>query len=324
MHQIMIIGAGQLGSRHLQALANVRLPFSITVVDPSEESLRVAKERYESISQTGTQHAIRFSQTIEPQPEGVDIAIIPTNSDVRRSVVEKLLSTSRVRYLVLEKLLFGKREDYDAIQSLLDKHHVTAWVNCSMRTMPFYADLKSRLNSSTIQYDVFASQMGLATISIHFIDHIAYLTGGKIYTVDTSHLDPISIPSKRRGFLEFNGTLQVTFENGSIGTFTCYEDGDAPMQVNISNKMFRCISREWEKKAWVAESKTGWIWKEEEADIPYQSSMTATVVEDILQTETCALVPYTESAALHIPLLEALQDFLRSHSSETFDHYPFT
>ena len=53
MNNICIIGAGQLGSRHLQALKMVLQPLLITVVDPSSESLKMAEERYQAAAGSG-------------------------------------------------------------------------------------------------------------------------------------------------------------------------------------------------------------------------------------------------------------------------------
>ena len=44
MKRIFIIGAGQLGSRHLQALKSSSNSLNIFIVDPSLESLNIAKE----------------------------------------------------------------------------------------------------------------------------------------------------------------------------------------------------------------------------------------------------------------------------------------
>ena len=38
-HRILVLGAGQLGSRHLQGLARSRLDLRIDVVDPSPDAL---------------------------------------------------------------------------------------------------------------------------------------------------------------------------------------------------------------------------------------------------------------------------------------------
>ena len=41
----LLVGCGQLGSRHLQALASLALISNIEVLDPSAESLELGKQR---------------------------------------------------------------------------------------------------------------------------------------------------------------------------------------------------------------------------------------------------------------------------------------
>lgn len=53
MYKVAIIGAGQLGSRHLQGLKGAASSLAITVLDSSKESLQVSKERYEAIPAVG-------------------------------------------------------------------------------------------------------------------------------------------------------------------------------------------------------------------------------------------------------------------------------
>ena len=53
MKQVAVIGAGQLGSRHLQGLKVASSPMEITVMDSNEDSLKIAKERYDAVSSIG-------------------------------------------------------------------------------------------------------------------------------------------------------------------------------------------------------------------------------------------------------------------------------
>ena len=46
MHSIAIIGAGQLGSRHLQAIARLTMPARVYLVDPSDAARDVARQRF--------------------------------------------------------------------------------------------------------------------------------------------------------------------------------------------------------------------------------------------------------------------------------------
>ena len=323
MNKIFIVGAGQLGSRHLQALKSIDIPLDITVIDPSEASLKIAQERYEGITGVQTHH-VRYLRGIPESFDQIDIAIVPSNSNVRRTIVQTLLRNGTVRYLILEKLLFTRKEDYADVQDLLDRKQVTAWVNCSMRTMPFYAGLRDLLGSDPFVYTVTGSQFGLITNAIHYFDHVAYLAGDTDYTLITDMLDAVPIESKRKGFLELNGTLAAFFSRGSRGIVTCHPAGSLPVTVEIMSPNMRIISREWEGKAWISKQQNNWAWIEVPAPIPYQSQMTATVVKDILNTGTCALVPYRDSRILHETLLDGLQRFMLSKGVYQKDDYPFT
>lgn len=304
MHSVKIIGAGQLGSRHLQALQAVKMPLRIEVIDPSPASLAVARERYEAIGKNDT-HQIDFLPKVTGG-EPTDIVIVATSSNVRRKVVQELLSVSQVKFAVLEKLLFDVREDYATVASLLDRSATRAWVNCPMRVMPAYEKIRANFQGAPVSYRVTGSQFGLVTNAIHYIDHVCHLTGCTDYELDTDGLGKTPIASKRAGFLEFNGTLIARFADGSRLEVECYPNGNAPVVVEIFNAAQRYIVRESEGKLWSSSDATGWTWQEEAAPIPYQSQITAGVVDSLLATGECGLAPYSVSAKLHLALLEPL------------------
>ncbi|PKN70918.1 MAG: oxidoreductase [Deltaproteobacteria bacterium HGW-Deltaproteobacteria-12] len=323
MKSIFIVGAGQLGSRHLQALKAVKSPLDITVIDPSALSLKIAQERYEGIAGEKT-HRVRYLCEIPRSFDAVDIAIIPSTSNVRREIIEGILSRGHVQNMILEKLLFNHRDDYFRVNDLLESKAVKTWVNCSMRTMPFYAGLKSLFQGSQFFYTVTGSQFGLITNAVHYIDHMAYLSGELSYQLDSSLLDYPPIASKRQGFLELNGTLSVKFTNGCTGTFTCFREGASPVMVAIASPDVLVMSKEWEGKALISKKSENWKWNEVDSPIPYQSQMTSDVVTSILTKGTCNLVEYDDSLKIHLTLLEGLQHFLNGKSENKYDLFPFT
>lgn len=325
MRTIALVGAGNIGSRHLQALKNVKLPLSIYVVDPNKSSLRIAKERYEQFnSTTKDSQQLEFLESVDNVPSKIDLAIIATNSGIRRKVIESLFKKSQVKNLVLEKLLFPKKEDYSYISKLLKSRRTKAFVNCSMRTMPFYQKLKNNIKGSRINYIVSGSQYGLITNAIHYIDHMAYLLDSPDFTVNTGMLDKKPVKSRREGYLELNGTLNIFFKNGSSGSISCFSNGDTPIIVEIHSDKFRCISKESERKAYISKASDNWEFKEVITNIPYQSQMTDKIVEDIISKGNCRLVSYEESAKIHLTLLESLLKFLNENSSKKYKIYPFT
>ena len=89
MYRIQIIGAGQLGSRHLQALSSVAEPLSIDVIDPSLDSLAIAKERFEAMPKIHT-HSVNYHQEIL-HDLNIDIVIVASGAKPRRKIIENLL-----------------------------------------------------------------------------------------------------------------------------------------------------------------------------------------------------------------------------------------
>ena len=319
---ILIIGAGQIGSRHLQALKAVKSPLSIFVVDQSNESLKIAGERYDSMPAGKTVHDIEYVQEL-PNNTIYDIAILATTSGPRAALTRELLSKSGVKCLILEKLLFAKKNDYLSIGRLLKAKRTEAWVNCPMRMIPFYKKLKKEFDGQKITYILHGNQSGLATDLIHHLDYLAYLTGSKEFSLDAHLLDKKIRESKRKGFLEITGTLTAEFKNGGLGLFRCDAEGSTPKIIEILSPDKRYVIRESESKALVSKS-PDWTWQEIAAPIPYQSQLTTVWAENLLATGKCELPTYEESARYHLLALEPLLKFLNKISKIKYTYYPFT
>lgn len=321
MVRIKIVGAGQLGSRHLQALQAIEQPLDIHVIDTSPAALEVARERFRSVP-SKVHHEIRFSSVIEPT-NVTDVAIVATNADIRRAVTNQLLDASGVRYLVLEKLLFSRPEDYVGFESMLESCGTRAWVNCPMRMMVPYEQIRAELRGSPVNYRVTGSNFGLVTNAIHYLDHVAHLTGCPEFSVNHTGLDATPVKSKRVGFLELNGRLVADFADGSRCEVVCSADGDTPVLVEIFGRNARYIVRENEGCVWLSSAESGWAWSERSARISYQSELTTRIVETLLRENSCPLSPIGESISIHRQLLDGLMPVVRAALVDV-NEYPFT
>lgn len=323
MKKIIIVGAGQIGSRHLQALKAVKTPLDITVFDISQGSLKTAEERYSTMNTSGGKHFLKYTSTLPQNSELIDIAIIATSSGPRTEMTKKILDRNKMRFLVLEKILFQKKKDYDEIDELINKKRVKTWVNCPMRMMPFYSSLKNEFNKSKITYILHGNQSGMATDIIHHIDYISFLTGSTNLKIDPSLLDKKIKPSKRASYLEITGTLIINFDNGSQIIARCDSEENSPKLVSMFSKNIRYIVNEPEAKALVSRS-PDWKWHEFKTVIPYQSQLTTVLIEELLLKGSCKLPTFKESKKLHLQTFEPLRKFINTFSKNKFNYYPFT
>ena len=90
--KIIIIGAGQIGSRHLQGAVTNKNQLSITVVDPSLVALRLSRKRAKEIKFGNPKTTVTYSKKI-PKNKSFEICIISTNADKRAEVTIDLLDT---------------------------------------------------------------------------------------------------------------------------------------------------------------------------------------------------------------------------------------
>ena len=322
---IAIIGAGQLGSRHLQGLAKINQDIELTVIDPCYNALELSKKRYEEMPPNSHICSVNYEQDISKLNDDVDLVIIATNADVRRNVIEKLLTKVRIRFLVLEKVVFQSVVDFDAVMPLMKEKSIKAWVNCPRRMYPFFRELKKRtVGAPHVSITVKGSHWGLGCNTIHMLDLLAFLTEQTKFRVDNSNLDRQVYETKRKGFIELSGELRAISQRGDILTLVDRRNHEMPFKMLIQ---FDGVDIEVDQM--VGKSYEYPSGKREEAvcktfQVPLQSALTNIQVEEILQTGSCQLTTLDESYLLHKPMLEYFNRHLSSINNKKISVCPIT
>ena len=299
--RILVVGAGQLGSRHLQGLAKINLPIEITVIDPSEESLKVSRQRFEEVA--GFMGSIIYSTKL-PSEALFDIAIISTNSNVRKGVIENVVLNNKVKYFILEKFLFQKRDDYFDIEKLLISNNIRAWVNCSRRMFPFYQEIKDSLdNQKHIHFSVSCSNLFLGSNAIHYLDLFAFLSNDYNFEIETN-FDQEILKSKRNGFIDFSGHIYGRSDIMSFDIHSYSVEGTSNMLIIESPNQRYIVEENFPVQLSISKKENNWQWEKKEINIPYQSGLTNIVCEELLAKGNCDLSTYSDSTQLHLMLLE--------------------
>lgn len=316
MNTVLIAGAGQLGSRHLQGVKSSSLELDIWVYDLSEESLKVAEERYNQIeSENKTAH---FVTSLEPVPENIDVVIVASGSKPRAIIVKQILASKNVKYMVLEKFLFTRLAEYDEIDNLLKQKGVKTWVNCPRRMWDGYAQIKSLINDKEpIEYTFEGAEWGMCCNTIHFADIFMYLNGCDNFEFKLDKVIPEVIDSKRPGYVELHGTEEFTTVNGSTLTLTSVPDYVGEAHVVIKNA---------EHTIEYYEGKGVILINGNETNVPvhYQSGLSGTLVNELLETGSCRLSTYEMSASYHKAYLSKVGPFINKLKGWTSDSCPIT
>jgi len=297
---LLLLGAGQLGSRYLQGLVASVSELEITVVDPSSESLEIAKSRWNEAGGDESPHQVTWLESLPSNLQRVDIALIVTSSRGRAYLTDKIAKVIDVRYWVLEKVLTQSSGELKAIQSALADCE-GAWVNTPRRMMSWHQSLKEVFASrGPLEVSYSAGLWGLACNSIHFIDLVAWWSGESFVSVDTSGLDHLWHESKRAGYFEITGELVAYFSSGTSLRLSSKEDAQAqPIQVVLSDGVVWEIN----ETAGTAHSSSG---EQLDGRIEFQSQMSGRLVDNILQQGKCDLPSLDESCSMHTIFLDAM------------------
>jgi len=325
MYSLAIIGVGQLGSRHLQALARLTCPCVIDVVDPSRTSLGIARRRLEEVPPNAAIRRVSYHTAIDTLPQNLDYVIIATTADVRLGVLEALLNGSNVNALVLEKVLFQSLAEYSVAQKLLASHQVQTWVNCVNRVYQIYCEIRKFFAPEPLRYfQVRGGDWGLGSNSIHYLDILGMLTDAVPVSIDTSELDPVLIPSKRNNFMEFTGMLRGKYEGGVCFEITSVAKSSARLLLTLRSENRTCVIDESSGGAVFFNAAIGGIWESKLFKMPLLSEIGTAIAMQILTHGICDLPSFQQSMNYHYPLIKALSAHAAAFNGTPPDFCPIT
>jgi len=321
------VGAGELGSRHLQSLLSHKQKDEsreVFVFDPSLPSLELAKKRASEVVMDSETKVV-YSDQLNFSVVSFELVVVATNASVRLAVIKDVIGKYSVKYLLLEKILFQNTEDLHHAADLLSQHSDKVWVNCPRRYFPFYQKLADLLDGQLInKMIVKGNRWGMACNSIHFLDLWFYLVSAERYDIELSGLSNKLVDSKRSGFKEITGEIVCDSSSKSL-LLECSNDEtlDVSTEISIYTEKYIININEISADAKVYNIDTS---SEEVLDfaVLYQSQMTGYVASDICIKGVCDLTPFDESVAIHFPFLSALLPFFQEKDSKELTHCPIT
>lgn len=304
MKKTLLIGCGNIGFRHLQALcaSDMAGQLDLTIIEPNTG-------HHTRINDELARTPVGQSRVLTALPEAratFDLVIIATNADVRRRVFDDLVAKHDFAAIIFEKVLFQSIADLDAVAAKLDG--VAAYVNCGRRGFPGYQMLREELVGEVpVDYTVTGQHYALASNAIHFLDIAACLNGSPLVSLDASGLDAAGAASKRAGYVEIFGTLTGRLENGATVSLTCAPGDTLSLDIKLGGGDLMGEVHEGAGRAILV--RDGKV-----ADLPFETrhvSGMPYLYETLLQGQGCLLPTYAESAAQHRLLISALNAHLQ-------------
>jgi hypothetical protein len=310
MVNVCLIGCGGVGKRHLEAMLKVKNDINIEVVEPNIENTPT----------TLVGQNINYFSKIEDVSNNIDICLIATTANVRKKVILELVSKKNVKFMILEKVVFQNEKDFDEIIKLFEEKNIKSWVNCHLRAQPIYKELKTQ---SIISYDTtmtyeYSDDFTLSSSAIHILDLFSYLCDDYDLEIQDIVTDTELKSSRHSGCVDFNGYMKVKSTNG-YELVVKKRDAHFGEHLTIYHNDLTVRSSEGDDP----DNRIGFV---QDKKIPYvwQSSLTNSYIDDIIEKSDCNLSTLENSAKLHKIMLKSFKNLLKEKYNREVVDCPIT
>lgn len=219
MNKVIVIGTGNIGKRHIQALYKSELDFKIVAYDFIKDSLLSVNQF--CISNGLDVERISLIEDLSLLTEQIDstsVVIIATTASGRMELLEPVLNR-RPAAVIIEKPVVQNESDYLSIQALAAKVGVPIYVNFIAHAQHFYREIYENVKDSK-DYTFYTNMpsWGMSTVGIHQFELYFWLFGVKEYEVVFSEVSSV-YEQKRQGFYDLAGTIGLSDKKGNIAVF---------------------------------------------------------------------------------------------------------
>ena len=118
MKKIVLVGCGNIGSRHLQALTKLSGQVVVDIVENYSKSIILAKSRLEETKYNEKYFKFNWHKDFQTLDGNSDLVIIATLSESRVILIEKLLKIGYSRFLI-EKLVCQSTAEYKHLLKII-------------------------------------------------------------------------------------------------------------------------------------------------------------------------------------------------------------
>ena len=308
--RVLIIGCGQLGSRHLQAVASLPEVGEIYVVDPNPSSLALGQERLKEIPDLNGNIRFYWQSGLEGvRPQG-DLCIVATQAPGRTQMVKEAAQRFFYRKFLIEKVVAQSVQDYVHLMDFCREHQVAVWVNCKIRTYGIHRYIKSKLKmDEPLFFSRVGGNFGLGNNGIHTADLFCYYSDAKIINPVGARIDGLVHPSARGGgIVDLSGCLYGTSDKGDDFVMCLACGHESPDSVTIVTPSGRFFVDHVQKLMMESYPVLQWEWKTVKIEEDWLvSHMVKAFAKDILAHGHCALPTLEECWPAHQFILSALQ-----------------
>lgn len=319
--KIVLVGCGNIGSRHLQAIVKLKDSISIQIIEPDLKAQTLAKSRLNEIKYNKFKHEIFWHKSLSEIKNKSDLVIVATNSKGRINLIQKLLNLGHKKFII-EKIVCQSSDEYNKLLLLFKKFRAKGWVNTNRRYFKVYQIIKKKfVDSKFIQLSVFAGNSDLGTNAIHFLDLFSWFVEDYEIKLNGEFLGNEIFKNKRgENFKEFQGTV-ISFSKNSFISLTFFPAKKESFIIKIYGEDRFASVDELEEQSYFVNKKG----KEKiNAKFGHTSELTTKIIQDIFSKDDCLLPTLKDSSYLHKELFHIFNKHMKKTLNKDVKLCPIT
>ena len=292
-NNILLVGLGNIGLRHLESLLKLPKNFVIYVHDRDRDKVIRNKETHNLILVSDLEFIRNLSFVA---------CVLATPASSRRIIIQKICNITSVKHWIIEKPIEQSIKNLKIISKITKKNNI--WVNTPRRSFTFYKNLKNKIGKK-ISYTSLSGNIEIACNAIHFVDLISFLIKSDVKKIITKNLNKRWAQSKRKGYIDIFGKLTIIYNNGVIFDLNVFEK----IKTNVHKSyLLKIITKK--KEIYEINEPKNLISKEGRIKkikiLKYQSEITKKFVLDLKKYNKCELPRLDKVIANHQILLSSL------------------
>jgi predicted dehydrogenase len=319
--KILIVGCGNIGSRHLQAILKLKNNVKIEIVEPDLNSQSLAKTRLKEIKYNIKNYELTWYKSLSLTKNESDLVIVATNSKGRVQLIEKLLKLGHKKFIV-EKIVCQSSKEYKKLLLLMKKFNGKAWINTNRRYFDVYQKIiKKFKNSKNIELSVFAGNSDLGTNAIHYLDLFSWLTQDYKIKLNGKFLVNQIFKNKRgKNFKRFLGTVTGFNKNSSV-LLTFFPSKKESFIIKITGGEYSAYIDELEEKGYFMNNK-----RKEKLNVKFghTSELTTKIIQDIFSKDDCLLPSLNDLSHSHKELFRIFNRHIKKTLNKDVNLCPIT
>tara|TARA_B110000438_G_scaffold1234_1_gene1195 strand:- start:1693 stop:2661 length:969 start_codon:yes stop_codon:yes gene_type:complete len=319
--KILIIGCGNIGSRHLQAILKLKNKVIIEIIEPDLNSQSLAKMRLKEIKYNKKNYQLIWYNSLSLAKNKSDLVIVATNSKGRVNLIEKLLKLGHKKFIV-EKIVCQSSEEYKKLLLLMKKFNGKAWINTNRRYFEVYQKIiKKFKNSKHIELSVFAGNSDLGTNAIHYLDLFSWLTQDYKIKLNGKFLVNQIFENKRgKNFKRFLGIV-TGFNKNSCVSLTFFPAKKESFIIQISGNGNSAYIDELEESGYFMSNK-----RKEKLNVKFghTSELTTKIIQDIFSKDDCLLPSLKDLTYAHKELFRIFNRHIKKTLNKDVNLCPIT